>query len=178
MKFLGFKVPNNVWQIVLIAVLVCLAAGYLGVFEGFEGTVEQADAQYGSVDTDEYVEGMGEVNEYMEDADESDKKKKKNQREAAKEAGKASDDKRKRKKTKNQEDDVPRMDKKTAPLDGSNFLNAEHHVGINMINQSLRNPNYGVRSEPTNPRKSVSPWLNSTINPDDLRRPLEIGDQC
>ena len=56
-----------------------------------------------------------------------------------------------------------------------NFLTAGHHIGIDTVGQSLRNANYGLRSEPPNPREVVSPWMNSTIDADRNRRPLEIG---
>lgn len=56
-----------------------------------------------------------------------------------------------------------------------NFLNAGYHVGINTIGTSLRNPSYDLRSEPANPKTLVSPWMQSTIDPDLTRKPLEIG---
>ena len=56
-----------------------------------------------------------------------------------------------------------------------NFLDAGHHVGINTVGQTLRNANYSVRSEIPNPQIKVSPWLQSTIDPDVGRKPLEIG---
>ena len=56
-----------------------------------------------------------------------------------------------------------------------NFLKAGYHVGINTVGTSLRNANLQVRSEPPNPQNQVSPWLNSTISPDLMRVPLEIG---
>lgn len=59
-------------------------------------------------------------------------------------------------------------------IQGKNFLSAGALVGVNTIGQSLRNPNYQLRSEPPNPQMpGVSPWLNSTIEPDLSRRPLE-----
>ena len=60
-------------------------------------------------------------------------------------------------------------------LSGRNFLQAGHHVGVNTVGQPLRNPNYGLRSEPPNPQVKVSPWQQSTIDPDANRRPMEIG---
>jgi len=33
-----------------------------------------------------------------------------------------------------------------------------------------------VRSDPPNPRAAISPFLNSTIEPDLYRRELEIGE--
>ncbi len=60
-------------------------------------------------------------------------------------------------------------------IEGPNFLNPEHLVGINTVGQSLRNANRQLRSEPANPQIKVSPWLQSTIEPDTNRRPLEIG---
>jgi hypothetical protein len=56
-----------------------------------------------------------------------------------------------------------------------NFLDAGHHVGINTVGQTLRNANYSVRSEIPNPQIKVSPWQQSTIDPDVGRKPLEIG---
>jgi hypothetical protein len=60
-------------------------------------------------------------------------------------------------------------------ITGSNFLTAGFHVGINTVGTSLRNANYQLRSEPPNPQVKVSPWNQTTIDPDVLRRPLEIG---
>jgi hypothetical protein len=56
-----------------------------------------------------------------------------------------------------------------------NFLDAGHHVGINTVGQTLRNANYNLRSEIPNPQIKVSPWMQSTIDPDVGRKPLEIG---
>ena len=57
-----------------------------------------------------------------------------------------------------------------------NFLNASAQLqSINTIGSSLRNANLQVRSEPPNPQQKVSPWLNSTIEPDLTRVPFEIG---
>ena len=60
-------------------------------------------------------------------------------------------------------------------LGDQNFLNAGFHVGINTVGQSLRNANLQLRSEPANPQMKVSPWLQSTIDPDINRKALEIG---
>lgn len=56
-----------------------------------------------------------------------------------------------------------------------NFLTAGYHVGVNTQGQSLRNANYQLRSEPSNPQISVSPWSISTIEPDTNRKAFEIG---
>ena len=63
-------------------------------------------------------------------------------------------------------------------LQGVNMLDASYHVGINTVGQSLRNANRQLRSEPPNPQVNISPWMNSTINPDLPRRPLEVGESC
>jgi len=60
-------------------------------------------------------------------------------------------------------------------ISGKNFLNAGALIGVNTVGSSLRNASWDLRSEPPNPQVSVSPWLNSTIEPDVLRRPMEIG---
>jgi len=60
-------------------------------------------------------------------------------------------------------------------LGDQNFLTAGHHVGVNTVGQTLRNANRQIRSEPPNPQVKVSPWLQSTIEADTNRRPMEIG---
>ena len=60
-------------------------------------------------------------------------------------------------------------------LGDQNFLNAGFHVGMNTVGQTLRNPNYQLRSEPPNPQVKVSPWMQSTIEPDSNRKAMEIG---
>ena len=56
-----------------------------------------------------------------------------------------------------------------------NLLKAGYHIGIDTVGQSLRNANLQIRSEPPNPQLSVGPWNQSTITPDFMRPPLEIG---
>ena len=60
-------------------------------------------------------------------------------------------------------------------LKDKNFLQAGHHIGVNTVGQTLRNANLQLRSEPSNPQVHVSPWQQSTIEPDMNRKPLEIG---
>ena len=60
-------------------------------------------------------------------------------------------------------------------LKNVNMLNANQLIGINTVGSSLRNANYQIRSEPSNPRVNVGPWNTSTIDADTFRRPLEIG---
>jgi hypothetical protein len=61
----------------------------------------------------------------------------------------------------------------TGDIQGKNFLSAGALIGINTVGQSLRNSNLQIRAEPPNPQVQVSPWLQSTIEPDLSRRPLE-----
>jgi hypothetical protein len=56
-----------------------------------------------------------------------------------------------------------------------NLLKAGYYQGIDTVGSSLRNANLQVRSEPPNPQTKVSPWGNTTIEPDLMRVPLEIG---
>jgi hypothetical protein len=60
-------------------------------------------------------------------------------------------------------------------LQGINLLSAGFHIGIDTIGQTLRNANLQIRSEPPNPQISVGPWNQSTISPDLMRVPLELG---
>ena len=58
-------------------------------------------------------------------------------------------------------------------LQGQNFLEPSKQMGIDTQGSSMRNANYQLRADPPNPRVNVGPWLNSTIEADLLRRPLE-----
>ena len=60
-------------------------------------------------------------------------------------------------------------------LDSVSLLKAGYHIGIDTAGQSLRNANLQLRSEPANPQMNVGPWNNTTIEPDAMRVPLEIG---
>lgn len=55
------------------------------------------------------------------------------------------------------------------------LLQAGYHIGLDTISSSLRNANRQIRSEPTIPKADVGPWMQSTIEPDLMRVPLEIG---
>ena len=61
-------------------------------------------------------------------------------------------------------------------LNNVNLLQAGYLYGINTVGSSLRNANLQLRSEPPNPQLQVSPWLNTTIEPDLMRTPLELGN--
>ncbi len=60
-------------------------------------------------------------------------------------------------------------------LSNVNLLKAGYHIGIDTIGQTLRNANLQIRSEPPNPQLYVGPWNQSTIEPDFMRPPLELG---
>lgn len=60
-------------------------------------------------------------------------------------------------------------------LQNVNLLRSGYHIGIDTVGSSLRNPNLQLRSEPANPQVNVGPWNNTTISPDTMRVPLEIG---
>jgi len=63
----------------------------------------------------------------------------------------------------------------SADFKNVNLLKAGSLIGIDTVGSTLRNANLQERSEPPNPTTSVSPWLNTTIEPDLMRLPLEIG---
>jgi hypothetical protein len=56
-----------------------------------------------------------------------------------------------------------------------NLLKAGYHIGIDTVGQTLRNANLQIRSEPPNPQINTGPWNLSTIEPDFMRPPLELG---
>ena len=61
------------------------------------------------------------------------------------------------------------------PFKGINLMKAGSIIGINTVGSTLKNANLQERSEPPNPQMHVSPWNNSTIEPDLMRTPLEVG---
>lgn len=63
-------------------------------------------------------------------------------------------------------------------LEDQNMLEAAYHVGVNTVGQTLRNANLQLRSEPANPQVKVSPWMQTTIDPDTNRQLMEIGSDC
>ena len=64
----------------------------------------------------------------------------------------------------------------SSSLEGVSLLDAKQVVGINTQGSSLRNANLQLRSEPPNPRMNTNcPWNISTIESDNIRKPLEIG---
>lgn len=46
------------------------------------------------------------------------------------------------------------------------LLRLENPLGINTINESLKIPNLDIRPSPPCPKMNVSPWNNSTVEPD------------
>ena len=60
-------------------------------------------------------------------------------------------------------------------LNNINLLKAGYHIGIDSVGQSLRNANQQIRSEPVNPQVNTGIWNQSTITPDFMRPPLEVG---
>jgi hypothetical protein len=56
-----------------------------------------------------------------------------------------------------------------------NLLQAGYHIGLDTVGQTMRNANLQLRSDPIIPKQEVGPWMQSTIEPDLGRVPLEIG---
>jgi len=55
------------------------------------------------------------------------------------------------------------------------LLQAGYHIGLDTIGQTMRNANLQLRSDPAIPKSNVGPWNQSTIEPDIMRVPLEVG---
>lgn len=60
-------------------------------------------------------------------------------------------------------------------LKNRNFLQAASSIGVNTVGSTLRNASLDLRSEVPNPQVPVSPWMNTTIEPDTGRKPFELG---
>ena len=61
----------------------------------------------------------------------------------------------------------------TEALAQQDFLSPTQQIGTDTVLSSLRNASYDIRNNIPNPINVVSPWLNSTIDPDLQRRPLD-----
>lgn len=46
------------------------------------------------------------------------------------------------------------------------LINVSKPIGINTVGSSLRNPSYDIRGTPACPKMVISPWMQSTIEPD------------
>ena len=55
------------------------------------------------------------------------------------------------------------------------LLQAGYHIGLDTIGQTMKNANLQLRSDPIIPKSNVGPWNQSTIEPDIMRVPLEVG---
>lgn len=53
------------------------------------------------------------------------------------------------------------------------LLQSGYHIGLDTIGQTLKNPNYQIRSDPIIEKKDIGPWQQSTIEPDYGRVPFE-----
>ena len=52
-------------------------------------------------------------------------------------------------------------------MDDNNLVVTDRYiVGVNTVGQSLKNPSYDLRAAPACPKFTVSPWQQSTIEPD------------
>lgn len=63
----------------------------------------------------------------------------------------------------------------TKALAHQDFLSPAQQFGTDTVSSSLRNASYDIRDVIPNPVNVVSPWLNSTIDPELQRRPLSCG---
>lgn len=56
------------------------------------------------------------------------------------------------------------------------LLQAGYHIGLDTIGQTMKNANLQLRSDPVIPKNdAISPWGISTIEPDTMRTPFEVG---
>lgn len=57
-------------------------------------------------------------------------------------------------------------DVQTTTVKNRHLINIYRPVGINTIQSSLKNPSYDIRGAPPNPKTFVSPWNQSSYEPD------------
>jgi len=72
------------------------------------------------------------------------------------------------------DDDFAQYAPDPAALVAQNFVDATKFVGVDTIGSTLKNANYGLRADIPIPRnQDTGPWLQSSIDPDLYRKPLE-----
>lgn len=54
----------------------------------------------------------------------------------------------------------------TKKIRGTHLIHPKVHMGVNTVGSSLRNATHDIRGDIPNPKLIVSPWNNSTIEPD------------
>ncbi|AGC01858.1 hypothetical protein H012_gp605 [Acanthamoeba polyphaga moumouvirus] len=54
----------------------------------------------------------------------------------------------------------------TKKIKGTHLIHPKVHMGINTVGSSLKNGSHDIRGDIPNPKINVSPFLNSTIEPD------------
>lgn len=58
-------------------------------------------------------------------------------------------------------------------LNDDKMINTNRYmIGVNTVGQSLKNPAYDIRGTIPNPKYTISPWNNSTYEPDNNLKPL------
>ena len=55
------------------------------------------------------------------------------------------------------------------------LLQAGYHIGLDTVGQTMKNANLQLRSDPYIQKTIVGPWNQSTVEPDVMRVPLEVG---
>lgn len=65
-------------------------------------------------------------------------------------------------------------DKVPEPVSVKNrhLINVTKPIGVGTVGSSLRNPSYDIRGSPACPKFVISPWQQSTIQPDNNLKPL------
>ena len=58
------------------------------------------------------------------------------------------------------------------------LLQAGYHIGLDTVGQTMKNANLQLRSDPVIQKSDIGPWNQSTIEPDLMRVPLEVGSTC
>jgi len=57
------------------------------------------------------------------------------------------------------------------------LLQAGYHIGLDTVGQTMKNANLQLRSDPVIQKGEIGPWNQSTIEPDLMRVPLEVGSK-
>lgn len=64
------------------------------------------------------------------------------------------------------------VQKEPISVKNRHLINMTHHIGVNTVGSSLKNASLDLRGSPANPKFVVSPWNQSSIEPDTNQKPL------
>lgn len=58
-------------------------------------------------------------------------------------------------------------------LTGQQLIDPRKFIGVDTVGSTLKNASHDLRRDPPIPKQEVSPWINSSVDPDPYKRSLD-----